>query len=226
MPVKLGKAVSKIFPISEPTEAIAQELQISGEELHHRQTRFKQWNFFGKEREKQISFSATFITMSHWRYKSYEDFKADFGELVSAVKKEFPDAQVSRFGLRYINNIEIPGITAVNAWNQYIDPSLLGVIPFFHNTQQLTRLFHVAELMEDDIRVRFQFGLPNPDYPALIKRPIFVLDLDAYIQVAHDLNEALGYMDNGHVRLQALFEKSITDKLRELMHAKPQQSVQ
>jgi len=224
-PIKLANVISTHFPISEPTESIAQELQLTADAVHHRQSRFKQWNFYGKEREKQVTIAAPFLFVSYKRYSTYEDMKANFSAVLSAMKRVSPDAKAGRFGLRYINNIEIDGLPNATTWNDYISGKLLETLSFF-DEKHLTRLFHIAEVKYDDVDVRFQFGMPNPDYPAIIKRPLFVLDFDAYVQTAHDLDECIQYMEKAHTIIQKLFEESITDKLREKMHVKHAPAVQ
>jgi uncharacterized protein (TIGR04255 family) len=224
-PSKLANVISTHFPISEPTETIAQELQLTADALHHRETRFKQWNFFGKEREKQVTIAAPFLYVSYKRYTTYEDMKANFSAVIDAMKKVSPDAKVGRFGLRYINNIEISDLSTPTSWDEYISKPLLETIPFFKTPSQLTRLFHIAELKIEELDVRFQFGMPNPDFPAIMKRPLFVLDFDAYVQTAHELNESIQHMEKAHTAIQSLFEDSITDKLRSKMNVKPTTSV-
>jgi uncharacterized protein (TIGR04255 family) len=218
---KLTKGLSNHFPISEPIEAISQQLQLSGEGIESHQTRFKQWNFFVKEREKQLALAAPFVFVTYRRYTTFEDMKEQFAAVVDAVGKVFPDAKAGRFGLRYINIIEeIPNSPSPTDWSAYIVPELLGTVAFFPQPRQLTRLIQVAELKYDDLDMRFQFGMPNPDYPAMMKRPQFVLDLDAYVQTAHDLGDSLQYMEQAHGLIQGLFERSITDQLRERMNAR------
>lgn len=226
LPPKLAKILSVHFPISEPVDAIARELQLTTEEVRHRETRFKQWNFFGKEREKQLALAAPFLFVTYGRYITYEDMKKQFAAVVEAVEKVFPDARAGRLGLRYINSIEIPDLATPTSWSEYIASGLLGTMAFFTEPEHLTRLIQIAELKYGDLDVRFQFGMPNPDYPAMMKRPQFVLDLDAYVQTAHDLGESLQYMDQAHERIQELFEKSITNQLRERMNARPPVAVQ
>lgn len=194
-------------------------------ELHHRKTHFKQWNFFGKEREKHLVLTAPFMFIMFSRYTTYEVLRDNLTAIVDALAKRFPDAQAGRFGLRYINNIEIEGLVPT-AWGQYIAPDLVGACSFLNQPEHLTRLFHSAELKYADLDVRFQFGLPNPDYPAVMKRPLFVLDYDGYVQTAHELGESLQNMDKAHECIKGLFEKSITSKLRERMNATPAPSVQ
>jgi len=88
-----------LFPIIEPSDTIAQELQITGNEIKRsKQQQFKQWNFFGKQREKQLALAAGFMFVICTRYMTYEDFKADFTSAVDALVKAFPDATARRFG--------------------------------------------------------------------------------------------------------------------------------
>jgi uncharacterized protein (TIGR04255 family) len=211
---------------STAVDAVARELQLTSDKVTQRETRFKQWNFFGKEREKHLSLASPFVFVSYKQYTTFDNMNAEFAAVVSALDTAFPDARVSRFGLRYINSIEIPDLANPTAWNEYISADLIRTLSFFSDTDRLTRLIQVAELKYEDLNVRFQFGMPNPDYPAPMKRPQFVLDLDAYVQTAHDLRESLQYMDHAHQRIQDLFERSITDKLRERMNARPAAPVQ
>lgn len=220
LPPKLAKELSRYFPISEPVDAVAQELQLKGTEVRHLKSQFKQWNFYGKEREKKLVLTANWIFVTYSRYSTYENMKAEFATVIEGLARMFPDVSASRFGLRYINIIEIPDLASPTSWKEYINNRLLGTTTFFTQPANLTRLIHIAELRYDDVEVRFQFGMPNPDYPAIMKRPQYVLDLDAYVRTAHDMRESLQYMEQAHERIQELFEGSITNKLRERMYGK------
>ena len=145
--------------------------------------------------------------------------------MISAIDATFPDSRAARFGLRYINDIDVEGHHPIERWSEYITPALVAVTPFF-DPASLTRLIHVAETKCGDLNLRFQFGLPNPDYPSPIKRPSYVLDFDAYTQTAHELPTSLQHMNQAHQCIQQLFEQSITDKLRERMRAKPIPAIQ
>lgn len=221
LPPKLVKILSDDFPISEPIDAISQELQLSGEGLlQHRQTKFKQWNFFGKEREKQLSLAGPFVFVRYPRYTTFEDMRRQIINVIDILGKTFPDARSRRFGLRYINSIEIADLSSPLSWGDYINPKLLETITFFTDQENLIRLIQITELKYGDLTVKFQFGMPNPDYPAIIKRPQFILDLDAYVQTAHDLVESIQYMEQAHKHIQELFERSITMSLRERMNVR------
>jgi uncharacterized protein (TIGR04255 family) len=219
VPAKFSDAVTKVFPIVVPVELtnFAIEMQVGVESTKSNQTRIKQWQFFGKEREKVLSVSSQALDLGYSKYTTYEEVKAAFTEAVETLAKLCPDARVKRFGLRYVNKITIENSTNPTDLNGLISPELSCMIRFFQ-PENLTRLFHIAELKMGDFDLRFQFGFPNPDYPAVMKRPEFILDMDAYVQIVHDLNESLRYMDGAHEQIQSLFEKSISDVLRSRMN--------
>jgi uncharacterized protein (TIGR04255 family) len=218
LPARLANVISEHFQISEPIDAVSQEFEINNEGVRQqKRTLFKQWNFFGKEREKQLSVSAPFMFVTFARYMNFEAMKEDWNAVVQAVAKAFPDARAGRFGLRYINSIEIED-QAPTAWDDLIAPGLLAALQFFNRSEHLTRLIQVVGLKYGNLDVQVQFGMPNPDFPAVMKRAAFVLDFDGYVQTAHELAESLQHMEDAHARIQDLFEKSITDRLRERMN--------
>ncbi len=219
---KLLNAIIKNFPIIEPSEIVAHEISFQENAVNSKQTKSKQWNYFGKDRGKQLTLAPQSIFVSYSAYTKSDEVKEQFGQVIEALAKVYPDTKASRFGLRYINEIEFDLPNPIK-WDEYVDPKLLGSIDFFVGDDQITRLISIAEINYDDINVRFQYGMPNPDYPAPVKRPLFILDLDASVSQAHDLSEVMPYMDDAHDRIQALFERSITDSLREKMDVEPVQ---
>lgn len=219
-PPKLLNSIVKNFPIVEPQDVKMQEVTFEEGGIIHRENAIRQWNFFSKGRERQLTISPQYIYVQYNTYNDYEEARSQFGAVVEAIAKISNEIKVARFGLRYINQIEINGINPTD-WSEFINDDLLAARTLFEEGEGLTRLISVAEIVFGDIGVRFQYGLPNPDYPARIKRPLFVLDFDASVAQAHDLNEALGYMDQGHARIQSLFERSIKEALREKMDVRP-----
>jgi uncharacterized protein (TIGR04255 family) len=222
VPSKLLNSIVESFPIIEPADVIAHELSLDGNAFKSKQTMNKQWNYFAKDRSRQLTLTPQYIFVLYTAYRDFEETKEQFGIVVNALLKAFPDTKASRFGLRYINEIELP-LDDPTAWNDYITPTLLGSRDFFGPDDAITRLISIAELKYNDVGVRFQFGMPNPDYPAPLKRPLFILDLDASVSQAHDLTEVMQYMDETHSRIQSVYERSITNTLREKMNARPVQ---
>ena len=97
---------------------------------------------------------------------------------------------------------------------------MLGIIDLHGDKEFVTRAFHILEYNFDGQAVKFQFGIANPDYPAVVHRKQFVLDLDAYCHGSLQEHEVQDALRSSHEKLQKIFEESITAKARELMKQK------
>jgi uncharacterized protein (TIGR04255 family) len=67
--------------------------------------------------------------------------------------------------------------------------------------------------------MRLQAGIFNPDYPAVIKKFDFVIDLDCYVDTPHLISEVPALVNVLHAGIQSKFEALITDRLREVLNA-------
>ncbi len=215
-----GKILNKIkakFPIAEPTESIAQHFEFAPDGVKQKELRGKQWNFFGKEREKQLTIDSGALYVRYTKYSRFEDLVEEFQLAVNAIDQEHPNTSAKRFGLRYINQFDIGELTLSNS-RKYFSESLLGTQSFGAYERQTTRNFHIVELKFGDMNLRFQYGFPNADFPAIIKRPVFIIDIDAYSVSVISLGEALQNIEIAHGHIQKLFEESITTDLRSGMN--------
>jgi uncharacterized protein (TIGR04255 family) len=221
-PTRLVTPIAKHFPIIEPTDVVMQEIAVNNDGVSHRNTTERQWNYFSRERDRQLTLSPMAAFIQYTKYTTYDETKEQFSALIDALGAVFPGTMVARFGLRYINQIdELVG--DATKWSDYINDNLVSTRDFFTDGETLTRLVSISELKYGQVGIRFQYGMPNPDFPAPIKRPLFVIDIDASVTEAHDLSHTITYMDEAHERVQSLFERSIKKTLREKMNG--QQSV-
>jgi uncharacterized protein (TIGR04255 family) len=217
IPPSVGSAVLARFPISEPKKVLAQKLKLSAEKISTGKQEFTEWNYYGREREKRLVIAPMSAFVTYSRYSTYEALKDDFFSVLSSLFEVFPNMGIGRTGLRYINHI-VPPIPDPFEWHEYIDGRLLGLFSRFTDRQSVNRLFNIAEFKYEDLQIKFQFGAPNPDFPAAIRRALFILDIDGYVHGLQDLSEVSRNIDRAHERIQTLFEESVTDRLREVMH--------
>ena len=170
LPKDLYKSIMEMFPIPEPKQILAQEMQISNFQVKQKQiSHGVEWNFHGNEKEKTLTISPSSLLVNWSVYKSYENLKMEF--LATAIKflDHFKDTQVSRIGLRAINEIVIDEINPLD-WSKYINKNLLHHFKFGTDSASLSRVFHNLEYNFNDFNLRFQFGMHNPDYPAKIAK--------------------------------------------------------
>ncbi len=211
-----NKAVLR-FPISEPRKKHAQALEVSPDAFKHKRTEFTEWNYYGKEREKRLVITPSTAFVTYNKYSTFERLKEDFIIIIESIFNTYTETKASRFGLRYINNFEFK-LNDPLKWDSYFNNDLLGLFNKFSDRHHLARLFHIIEFKHEDIFIKFQFGVPNPDFPAVIKKPLFVIDLDGYVQGLQDLTDIKNNLDAIHdEHIQRIFEDSITDKLRKIM---------
>lgn len=215
LPPSVKNAALKAFPISEPKKVKAQELQFGKTGVRHVESELTEWHFYGRAREKRLAISPTSVLITYSAYTSFEALKDDFFSVLGTLCSSFDQLSASRVGLRYVNVVEKE--ESPFEWSDYIDLSLLGVIARFSDAEHVNRVFHIVEFRYDDIGVKYQFGLANPDFPAQIRKPQFVLDLDAYSQGSQDLQDVTANVGRAHGLIQDLFEQSITANLRQVM---------
>jgi len=209
----------KYFPVPEPKEIKGIEFLIGHQldRLERKETTTKEWNFHGKERDKRLLINQEHMFVEFTVYKSFDDLTTHFIAVVDSLFDTFSELQVRRLGLRYINTLDIPG-SNIFRWNAYLNRDLLSIFNVPSDKTKIIRAFHNLELNFGDFTLRFQYGMQNPDYPAPIKRKLFILDYDAYttgLLTKEDIHQSLPIFHEG---IEHLFENSITDKLRAKMN--------
>jgi len=217
LPKSIGKKALDIFPIDEPIKGFTQ-LGESEKELTKNKMEFIEWNFFGRNREKQLNISQDHFFITNKNYLNFGSFKNEFIKIAEVIFNEFNQAQPSRLGLRYINQIGFQEENALE-WNDYIDTSLLGLMSFSIKESKPTRIFHNFEVLNNQgFNLKFQFGIFNSDYPAPIRKKDFILDYDAFYKGLIEPKDISNNLDLYHYAIQELFESNITDKLRKVMN--------
>jgi len=216
LPEKLTKTVLKLFPISEPKAVFGKELLITQKETKEKAFEGTIWLFHSKDKGKTMSIGRDNINIAYNSYHSFDILKNDFLTIIEELFGMHKDLQGSRLGLRYINEIDLSEKNLLD-WTKYLDKRLLAIFGFPNEPKTICRAFNSLEMNYEDLLVRFQYGMHNPDYPVPIRKKTFILDYDAYYQGPQDLEDITQNIDNFHDKIQSLFEQSISDKLRELM---------
>lgn len=213
---ELKQAALKRFPIYEPTDFDEQTISIHESSVVTNRRKVMESTFHGKEHEKTLKLSNDYILQTAKAYKTYDLFKEDFLSVLEKVMPHSEKLTASRVGIRYVNVIELEEGDPLT-WDDYLNESMLGIIDLGGQKNHVTRAFHILEYDYDGISIKYQFGIANPDYPSLVKRKHFVLDIDGYVHGAIELKDIQKIIDDSHKIIQEIFENSITDKTRNLM---------
>ena len=218
IPTELGTVCTKYFPILEPRNITMQQVIFNPDPLktEKKDVIIKEWHFFDKNRDSNLVITTNYVYVEFTKYKNYEDMYNSFTAILEALFKINNQIEIRRFGLRYINNLEMPG--SKFAWGPLLNNHLLSIFKINLDRDVMSRAVGNLELNFGNYFIRFQYGMPNPDYPAPIKKKIFTLDYDAYTIGMLNVDEIKQDINTFHEKIKELFEISITQKLRDLMN--------
>lgn len=210
MPKAIFDVVKQHYPIAEPQDVIGTELNINpdGGAAVNRIVK-KQWVFLSRDRMAKCVIEPENVVFTIRNYNVFEELENVIIDILNIVMDTFQGTQGKRFGLRYVNNIPI------KEHGNWIEDKFFSALSA-HKDDKTTKLLTTLEyaVAEKDLNVRLVYGYNNPDYPAVMKREDFIIDIDAYttgIIYQEDISQCLSDM---HFEDQNCFEKMITEEFR------------
>ncbi len=221
LPIELEEKALDLYTLQEHKDASKGKItvDVSSGGVERAKSSFKEWNFFKNEKKDRLCLTNDCIFINSLKYINFERFVTPFNSITEILFNNFHKLTVKRVGLRYVNNIELKEKNPLN-WNKYLNKNMLSIFNLAENKNEITRAFHFLETNyeEDDLRLVFQYGMHNPDYPAKIVNKIFVLDFDISKTGSLSFDELNYIIPKLNEKAEKLFEKSITNNLRDLMN--------
>ncbi len=210
MPKDIYSVIKKYYPIAAPQDVIGTELIINpsnGPIINQIST--KQWVFFSMDRKNKCTIEPNSVVFSITNYMVFEEVRSAFNEIYSVIMTTFPDNQGKRLGLRYRNSIPLKG------HDSWIDEKFFNAVSA-HKDDKTTKYITTFEyaVIDKDLNVRLMYGYDNPDYPAVMKKEDFIIDIDAYSTGIIYQDDLSHYIDDMHFEVQKCFEEMITDDYR------------
>lgn len=192
----------------------------------------RQLRFLNRERTLSVLVTPDLISVETTQYPRYEAFKASVARALSALTEAEPaPAGLARIGLRYIDEVRVPGLDEVSEpWTRYIDERLAGPVTLRLEGAspvllQGTLQFDLGEGQQVVMRYGAMKGQSVRDAPLrrrAVKGPAayFLIDIDSF-WMARDptpefsIDAALAICDTLHRPVRGLFEAAVTDRLRD-----------
>ncbi len=218
MPESLkSKALDK-FPIPVARKRVGQELQINpkDKDVKVKDIESRDFLFHDKDKQKTLFVTAQSMFISYKVYRDFDDLKDTFVGMVEALIAAYPELRIRRLGLRYIDKLQFAEADPLK-WNDYVNEKMLSIFDIIEDKNKISRALHNLEMNYGDMNIRFQFGMHNPDYPAPIRKKIFLLDTDVYLDGIQTKDDISQNLEKFHQKAKSLFELSITQKLRDIL---------
>lgn len=218
LPENIQNVLKSRYPIYEPSKAMAQGVTFTEAGVTTDSQEFQQWVYHGENREKTITINQHYISVSLKEYKDYPNFKLDVIEPIQEISNTEGEIFINRTGLRYVNIF--PSLTndyseISKRFNRMIASTYEGIV----DIENLSRHIQISEYIHDEIKLRIQSGIFNPDYPAKVKNKEFVLDFDAFMDTPHGFTNMNNIFDSLHKTIEDKFELLITNQLRDELNA-------
>lgn len=170
------------------------------------------------------------IIIENSEYKRYEEFVDVVERTLKAVHETAPIAGMERVGLRYIDEIRVPGVTTAREWKSYISQALLAPIELEDDFEAV----HISGITEyrlsNEQTTNLRFGAQTgravqttgPLRVAAVEEgPFFLIDIDSFWTAPEaempefSPDAVLEICAQLRRPIRALFEAAITDKLRD-----------
>lgn len=219
LPQSIAREAIRRFPISEPKKLILGKVEFSkaGDLSAKKIDSQIEWNFHGKEREKTVCIASSWMWTIYKKYESFDVLKSDFIAVFNTLLECYEEnIVIKRLGLRYINRFRLSDGDPTD-WSGFFERNMLPLPKIVTDREKLSRAFHTIELNFGDERLKVQYGMHNPDFPATIRSREFVLDLDAFYEGFQDSNQIEVNLQKFHDHIAAFFEECITNRLRKEM---------
>lgn len=175
----------------------------------------KRWTFLTGDDSKCVTISANMFCLEYKKYEDIIEARKDFDFLWQEFQNIYTVPALNRVGLRYVNQITLQSGDPLN-WEGYIDDEVINATfksPSLAN-HNLARSIHHIHLVGEDHQVKFQFGVPNSDFPNPIAKREFILDYDCYSIGETSPSDAGNCLVSYGTLMEELFEKSIGEELR------------
>ncbi len=184
---------------------------------------FPEHNFWTAGRDLHAAVCGEYAFLAQRQYGGYALLREEFLAVLDAMAAAFPSLAIKRLGMRYVNEIKLPGADAgpglgADFWEHYVNPLLLGGLRFAANDGAMARHMCTTELNYGTDRATIRYGIFNGEYPKPNRRREFILDVDAYCQTRLTPGEAAAKLDDYHAAACQVFEAAVTDALRQRMN--------
>lgn len=145
-------------------------------------------------------------------YVGWEDFAAELRRLLDLVGRVGGPTEISRFGLRYVDEIVIDGVTTIDAWAGLLADNLLGDDESLARDPRtvLTAQRTTLRIGEDFVNVRHGFTHGQDANGAL--GSVYVIDTDIYTEQAQplDIDQLMERAERYHGWMTNIFGRSLT----------------
>lgn len=215
----------KQWPVQLPAQDVTLDLGSSGPSA----VKVEYRRFASRDRRTAIAIRPGSTTVETVDYKGWDDLKMTLRTALDVRAEVSEPSGYERVGLRYIDEVRVPGGDDVNDWSPWVHPSLLAAQPDEGVDLPLLDWQGISQFGPTDGRsLVLRYG-PRRGYAVEPNGPLrrsetptgsfFLLDIDSFWEASGPVPEfepaqLMTRCDDLHTPVRRLFEGLITEKLR------------
>lgn len=193
------------------------------------ESRRKRWLFNDMERQSGFVLLDDALIFHTTTYSGFSDCKAAMRKTLQLLHNEVGLSFVQRVGMRYLDQVAVADIPALNA---LIHPGLLGLSGDMagnlrHAFSETVSVVDGLTLVQKSFVSPGGFVMPTdlqgntlalPDGVTANQSPQVVMDSDCFVEkrFAFEMSAIETYFDHLHEQLQSLFQRATSDEARQL----------
>jgi uncharacterized protein (TIGR04255 family) len=221
---QLKTRLASIFPLAKPVQRMTVTPTQTAVSTDAR--------FMSRDRTSSVTFRDDVIVVETTKYERRRVLREKLREAVLARQEVAPVDGVERLGIRYVNEVRVPGLESSREWADWIAPALTGPLALATDGGLETQAWQGVSVLGDaqsGVVVRhgvFDGYAVNPvgdlQRAAPPPGPFFLVEPDCYWApsgetppLEWDLVDPR--FDQASLAAHDLFEQLITDKLREVL---------
>ncbi|MCK4743625.1 MAG: TIGR04255 family protein [Sulfuriflexus sp.] len=213
--------ISALYPNISSREVAGVTVTLSGETQGYEKKNVGWiWEHKSADGKKTISVGHDHLSLIYEGdiYSDGNEFIAEFTMLYERFSSDFGVTMFTRAGLRYINEINIEEGSPLD-WDTIISEDLIVSVKagIDFDDDEVLRSMHQLVTKNDGVKVLFNYGMHNPDYPNPVARKNFVLDIDCSLDEDIQSGDIVNSIKKLNIHAENTFESAIGDGLRDLM---------
>ena len=212
--------IKKSFPMQQKDQIVKIQ-SVTNDFVHNKEVlrinkSIIQRSFAMQNKKAKCVISPYLLSLEFSEYFDFDEIMKNLERLLSIIYEQVTDLQTTRIGLRYIYLFdETTKKPQKNFFNSYI--SNFVNLKFGSKVKpKLSRIITKSEfVIDDDMRLVFNFGLHNKQYPSILSDNSFILDYDASCNaIINDSDSIIDKVRKGYSSIMDLLDNSISDVLK------------
>jgi len=207
-PVSFQKALLQWLPIAQEHQQRGVEFRFTpnGQESH--EVAKTTYHFLSDDEARKVGLDKDFLFVEEKRFVSFEAFRKLVEATVDALFAAYADTTINRLGLRYVNVLP-PDPATKEGFRAMIPEGLVAPLSFYWG-ENVSRLLTTYEKLDGSRRTRVTTGWANPDYPSVLNRLDYLIDIDVHTQAAVAQESVLTLLDDFQEEAKRPFARCTT----------------